>query len=260
LSLLNKPNKAPNGQIREQNLRKSSNSTSSSTGTATIAQVVSPSVNSLITSRIVAKLKPMGHTRQNTGNPEIAAARSEPPKMICLESKEARLLAQLTLSAQVLQLMTGVAVSLSLLTICVLLPQSSSFPVQTSSFLAILPSADFLLLNRPLIFCNSGTGQAQAQNALPTNNMSTMTTASEIKALGTSIFAASIVLSAPSGQRMKISIKPKADKVPIPQSVQNPIVTTQSTNSTDSVLKVADFNEGLHRIDILAGYLYPKAL
>ena len=97
---------------------------------------------------------------------------------------------------------------------------------------AALPSAGFAvfarfsgLVNMPRSFCTRGTGHIQPQNARANTMMSTTMMTSEITARGTIILLASMVPSAPSGQRMEISQMPGAEMVPMPRFVKKPTNT-----------------------------------
>ena len=79
--------KAPTGQIRPQHFLNIVTSRSSNTGTTTKDHVMSPPANRTMTRNSVAKLSPMGHTRQKTGNPKTAAESSDPPRMTWRESQ-----------------------------------------------------------------------------------------------------------------------------------------------------------------------------
>ena len=64
---------------------------------------------------------------------------------------------------------------------------------------------------------------------------------SEITARGTIILEASIVVSAPSGQRIEISQMPGADTVPMPRFVTKPTATIIMTSEAVIVRSVFDF-------------------
>ena len=97
------------------------------------------------------------------------------------------------------------------------------------------------LENSPRTFCTSGTGHIHPQNARANRMMSSTMIASEMTARGTIILDASMVPSAPSGQRMEMSQNPGADMVPMPRFVTNPTATTTTTAVATRVRSVFDF-------------------
>ena len=74
------------GQKVLHHLRKNTTSAKSSAGTRITPQATSPKANRRMTSTMVAKVRPMGQMRQNTGNPNTAVESSAPPSTAWRES------------------------------------------------------------------------------------------------------------------------------------------------------------------------------
>ena len=81
------------GQNRPHHLRKNTSSMTSMAGTNRSDQFKSPAPNRLTSKATAAKVRPTGHTRQNTGNPNTAVVSSAPPSTAWRESKGALRLA-----------------------------------------------------------------------------------------------------------------------------------------------------------------------
>ena len=81
------------GQNRPHHLRKNTSSMTSMAGTNRSDQFKSPAPNRLTSKATAAKVRPTGHTRQNTGNPNTAVVSSAPPSTTWRESKGALRLA-----------------------------------------------------------------------------------------------------------------------------------------------------------------------
>ena len=67
------------GQKRVHHLRRKTSSMISINGMRTTATVMSALANRRQNTNTVAKVRPMGHTRQNTGKPKMAVDSSAPP-------------------------------------------------------------------------------------------------------------------------------------------------------------------------------------
>ena len=79
-------------------------------------------------------------------------------------------------------------------------------------------------------FCSHGTGQSQAQNALPTSTMMATTAMNSSNGCSMTSFAPAMVSSAPSGHTAAIASMPKAEGVPAPMRNAKP-ATTNATNA-----------------------------
>ncbi len=78
--------RADSGQKRVHHFRKNTSSTMSMAGMRMMPMVASPAEKARHSTSTVAKVRPTGHTRQNTGKPNTAVDRSAPPSTAWRES------------------------------------------------------------------------------------------------------------------------------------------------------------------------------
>ena len=205
-------------------------------GTTMSDHVTSPWANRFTSSRMVAKVSPMGHTRQNTGKPKMKVDSSAPPSTKWRASTASpRFFAQLAQPARPFESFSQPVASAAF---------SSSV---SGAMSAVLPSAGFAafaclsgLVNMPRSFCTRGTGHIQPQNARANTMMSATMMTSDTTARGTIILLASMVPRAPNGQRMEISQMPGAEMVPMPRFVKKPTNTMATMASAVTVRSVLE--------------------
>ena len=88
---------------------------------------------------------------------------------------------------------------------------------------------------------SAGTGHSHPQNARPTTSTNRPITTSDTTARGTTVFAAIIVVSAPSGHRAEMVSHPKPDIVPKPMPATNPMDSTANAATAIAVRRFLVF-------------------
>ena len=202
------------GHKCEHHLRKKITSAAISAGMMSTDQVTSPPPNSAMSRNTMANERPTGHTRQNTGNPKMAAESRVPPRMMWRESAGFR-------SAQeehppvheVFRARFSAAERGAAFVVAAPVPGVASVaegrPRSPPTEEVLSP---FLKMPRSLL--HTGTGQSHPQKARPKSRMAATASTMEMTARGTSILLASMVPKAPIGQMSEIDSQPKADRVP----------------------------------------------
>ena len=167
---------APSGQNWLHHFRSTANSNTRTAGNTTSERATSLNWKRRHNATMVANVKPTGHIRQNTGNPNTAVDKSAPPSTQLRESPAPPRLE---------------------------LGMSSASSLEDRKSLLRLP-APSLAASRdepdPKMRRRSGTGHPQAQNARPNTSTSTTPMANAMSIGGTTVLAARATSTAPSGQ------------------------------------------------------------
>ena len=218
------------GHRCEHHLRKKITSTAISAGMMSTDQVTSPPPNSAISRNTMANDRPTGHTRQNTGNPKMAAESRVPPRIMWRESAGFRsaqeehppahevFRARFSAAERGVAFVAGAAEVASVAEGRPRSPPTEEIPGAASGAEEIPEAAPAVevppFLKMPRSLLHTGTGQSHPQKARPRSRMAATASTMEMTARGTSILLASMVPKAPIGQISEMDSQPKADSVP----------------------------------------------
>lgn len=209
---------APSGHSVWHHRRKTTNSSTRIAGNTSRDQVGACSANARHTATSVANIKPTGHTRQNTGNPNTAVETNAPASTPCRASiRSPSRFPPTGFNAQELAhpehraeaFVPPVWSARSLRSSCRPSPRASA-PGRKKR-------------------CTGGTGHTHEQNARPNSAARTSITARTTNVRGTASLVAASVSKAPSGHSDATDPNPNDDNVPHPACSANPNTTDSAT-------------------------------